>query len=145
MVKAVLDANALVSGILNLNGVPAQILEFWKDKKLEMIISQDTAAELGRVLRYPRIVRLHRWGETEIAEFLSLLRGDATEVTPLETVTAVTNDESDNRYLECAVAGGAGYLVTGDKKHLLPLKSYQNIRIITPTIFLTLLKLREND
>ena len=143
MIKAVLDANVFVSGVLNRKGIPAQILQFWKDKKFKMLISQDTTAELDRVLRYPHIARLHRWHETEIAEFLSLLRGDATEVNPLERITAVSNDESDNRYLECAAAGEADYLVTGDKKHLLPLKSYQNIRIIAPATFLTLLKLQE--
>jgi putative PIN family toxin of toxin-antitoxin system len=143
MIKAVLDANVFVSGILNQKGIPAQILRFWQDRKFDLLISQDTVAELKRVLRYPHIARLHRWHETEIVEFLSLLRGDAIEVNPLERITAVSSDDSDNRYLECAAAGEADHLVTGDKKHLLPLKSYQNIRIITPATFLTLLKLQE--
>jgi predicted nucleic acid-binding protein len=38
--------------------------------------------------------------------------------------------------LECALAGEADYLVTGDKKHLLPLRQFRGIRIISPAEFL---------
>ena len=48
---------------------------------------------------------------------------------------------SPNRYLECAVAGEAAHLVTGDKKHLLPIGEHRGVRIVVPATFLAILKL----
>ena len=47
------------------------------------------------------------------------------------------NDPADNRYLECAVEGNAGYMVSGDQD-LLELGNYQGMQIITPCTFLVL-------
>ena len=47
------------------------------------------------------------------------------------------DDATDNRYLECAVAGEVSYIISGDK-HLLELKEYQGIMILAPGVFLTL-------
>jgi hypothetical protein len=44
-------------------------------------------------------------------------------------------DDPDNRILECAKAGGANFIISGDK-HLLNLKNYQGIKIVTPGEFL---------
>lgn len=51
----------------------------------------------------------------------------------------VSNDPDDDIVIACAVAGGATHIVTGDKRHLLPLGSYQGIAIITAADFLALL------
>ena len=54
---------------------------------------------------------------------------------------SVSQGESDNRYIECAVAGGADYLVTGDKVHLIPIGEYEGIKFVSPATFLALLQL----
>lgn len=54
---------------------------------------------------------------------------------PTETLT-VSSDESDNRSIECAIAGNASYVVTGDKKHLLPIGEYKGVQILSPASFL---------
>jgi predicted nucleic acid-binding protein len=53
-------------------------------------------------------------------------------------IHAVAADPDDNKYIEAAVEGLAQFVVTGDK-HLLSLKPYENIRIVTPRVFLDLL------
>jgi len=53
----------------------------------------------------------------------------------------VSPDDSDNRYIECAVAGQADILVTGDKKHLLPIGEYEGVQILSPAGFLAMLKM----
>lgn len=53
-------------------------------------------------------------------------------------IQAVAADPDDNKYIEAAVEGLAQFVVTGDR-HLLSLKSYENIRIVTPRVFLELL------
>ena len=42
--------------------------------------------------------------------------------------------------LECALAGEADYIVSGDKKHLLPLRQFRDIPIVSPAEFLRRLK-----
>jgi putative PIN family toxin of toxin-antitoxin system len=59
-------------------------------------------------------------------------------VTITNTLNSGITDPDDNVILECAVVGGATHIVTGDKRHLLPLESYQGISIISAADFLTL-------
>ncbi|MGL6136323.1 MAG: putative toxin-antitoxin system toxin component, PIN family, partial [Planktothrix sp.] len=55
------------------------------------------------------------------------------------TLNVIITDPDDNMVLECAVMGHANYIVTGDKKHLLPLQNYQGIEIVKAADFLSLI------
>jgi hypothetical protein len=57
-------------------------------------------------------------------------------VRPTLHIEAIADKGSDNRVLECAVAGQVDAIVTGDRKHLLPLRRYAGIPILSPTAFL---------
>jgi len=57
-------------------------------------------------------------------------------VAPTFTLTDIVAKESDNRFLECAVAGRADLIVTGDRKHLLPLGAFRGIPIVSPAEFI---------
>jgi predicted nucleic acid-binding protein len=57
-------------------------------------------------------------------------------VFPIERAEGATPDPGDEMILECGVAAEAQLIVTGDKKHLLPLKRYREIDIVTPVEFL---------
>ena len=59
-----------------------------------------------------------------------------TLVIPHQTLSVVKKDEDDNRILECGVEGKAQYIISGDKRHLLSLKQYQGIKILSPANFL---------
>jgi predicted nucleic acid-binding protein len=61
-------------------------------------------------------------------------------VTPRFTLDVIREDPADNRILECAVAGKADLIVSGDR-HLLKLKSYEGISIVRPIDFLRTLGL----
>ena len=138
--KAVLDANVFVSALINTRGTPKQIIDLWREEAFELLISKAILDEIGRVLRYPKIAALHKLTETELQTFLALLGEEGLVVAPTETLH-VSPDESDNRYIECAAAGGAEYLVTGDKLHLLPIGEYQGIQIVSPAVFLAAFQL----
>ena len=75
----------------------------------------------------------------EIADITDYLFKTAEFVTPTEAVTAITADPSDNKLLEAALVGKANYVVCGDN-HLLELKSFRSIAIITAHDFLERLK-----
>lgn len=138
MTRAVLDANVVVSALLNPHGVPAQVLMAWRDETFDLLISVAILDEIGRVLRYPKIAERHGWTEDEIRAFLADLAALAIPTPGNLALTVVTDDPTDDRYLEGAVEGAAHYIVSGDR-HLLALQEYQGIRILTPRAFLTIL------
>jgi putative PIN family toxin of toxin-antitoxin system len=140
MIRAVLDANVLVGGIVT-EGVPRSILRAWRSGHFHLVVSQATLDEIGRVLRYPKIARRHRWSESEIHAFMESL-GALAILTPGQLrLNVVATDPSDNRYLECAIEGQADCLVTGDR-HLLKLAAYGEVEILSPREFLELLAAR---
>lgn len=139
--KVVLDANVYVSALLSKRGVPKQIVDLWREEAFELLISEEILDEVARVLRYPKLAELHKLSEKEQEEFLTMLRDEAKLIKPKHHLI-LSIDETDNRYLECAVDGGAEFLVTGDKQHLLPIGEYQGVNIISPATFLTLLQLK---
>ena len=55
-------------------------------------------------------------------------------------IEGVQNDPEDNMFLAAALEGEATHLVTGDEKHLLPLKQYHGVTIVRPALFLATLE-----
>lgn len=139
MIRAVLDANVVVSAVLSPGGVPGQILDAWRAEHFALLASPPILEEVARVLDYPRIARLHRWPRGKVEQFIVEL-GAVAILTPGEiTLNVVRNDPDDNRYLECAVEGDADYVVSGDRD-LLDIHVHQGIRILSPQAFLQALR-----
>jgi len=65
-------------------------------------------------------------------------------VIPRQTLSVINKDRDDNRILECAVESKAQYIISGDKRHLLPLKEHQGIKILLPAEFLKTISLTHN-
>ena len=138
--RVVLDANVYVSSLLTQRGNAKQIMDLFEAGEFDLIVSEPILAEVERVLGYSHIAKIHRKGEDEIKAYVEHLQETAELVAPTITLDA-SPDETDNRYIECAVEGKADYLVTGDKKHLLPLNEYEGVHILSPASFLAILKL----
>jgi putative PIN family toxin of toxin-antitoxin system len=139
MIRVVIDANVFVSAVLTTRGNAAQILDAWRTKQFELVVSSVILEELARVLQYPRIAKRHGLSEERIQEFLDELAHLALQTPGELTLDVIKGDPSDNRYLECAVEGAADVIVSGDQD-LLDLEGYQGIHILTPRAFLTLLR-----
>jgi hypothetical protein len=140
--RVVLDANIYVSALINTNGNPSRIILAWERGEFDVLISEAILDEIGRVLRYPRIVKRHRQEENSIQRFLRLLENEALLVEPDQALNVIKVDESDNRYLECALEGKAQYVVSGDN-HLLDIGEYRGILILAPVVFVAILS-RDN-
>jgi putative PIN family toxin of toxin-antitoxin system len=136
--KVVLDANIYVSSMVNTQGNPKRIISAWQQGAFDVLISSAILDEIERVLRYPRLVKRHKQDETAIQRFLKLLENEAIIVEPTDVLGVVKDDESDNRYLECAVKGKAQYVISGDK-HLLDIGEYRGIDILPPAAFVVIL------
>lgn len=136
--KVVLDANIFVSSLVNIQGNPKRIMSAWEEGAFDLLVSEPIVEEVGRVLRYPRIAKRHKQDEQAIQRFLELLKNEAILIEPNERLSIVLEDESDNRYLECAREGKAQYLVSGDN-HLLDIGEYKGIMILPPAAFMAFL------
>jgi hypothetical protein len=136
--KIVLDANIYVSSMINTQGNPRHIMQQWEQGDFDVLVSSSIIKEIGRVLRYPRIAKRHKQNEQAIERFLELLSSEAIVVEPTNRLDVVQEDESDNRYLECALEGKAQYIISGDK-HLLKVGEYKGVIILPPGAFVALL------
>jgi uncharacterized protein len=140
MIRTVLDAHVVVSGILSENGTPGKILKAWYEDRFHLVVSPAILDELRRVLQYPRIERRHHWSASQVREFLEdlaslvILTSGQFALPPI-----VAEDPSDDRYLECAIEGEANYIVSGDR-HLLHLEAYEGTEIVAPREFIKLLR-----
>ena len=140
--RIVLDANVYVSSLLTQHGNAKKIIDLFGEKEFELFVSEPILEEVKRVLGYPHITKIHKKNAQDIEEYIETLRESSNVVSPQKRLQ-VSSDESDNRYIECALEGKADILVTGDKKHLLPIKRYQGIQILSPASFLILIQMGE--
>ncbi len=131
MLRVTADTNIYISA-LNFGGVPERFLRLAKSGSIQLVTSDAILTEVAKTLRGDKFA----WPETEIERALQQLSRIAERVKPEHAVDVIKVDPSDNRILECAEAGQADYIVTGDKRHILPLGSYAGIPIVTVADFL---------
>jgi putative PIN family toxin of toxin-antitoxin system len=137
--RVVLDANVIVSALINPQGAPAQVFDTWRAERFQLLMSLAILEEIGRVLRYPKIAAYHRWSEERLRSWLEDLARLALMTPGILTLAVIQDDPPDNRYLECAVEGEAAYLVSGDRL-LLSLGTFQGIQIVSPRVFLEVIQ-----
>lgn len=130
--NVVLDTNILVSSVFWM-GNPHTIVELAIDRKIKAYTSTEILAELEEVLKRD-FLEDHDFIDSQIALILEY----AEVVMPAARIKAVKDDPEDDKIIECAVAAGADYIITGDP-HLLNLKEFQGTKIVKPTDFLTLI------
>ena len=131
--RVVLDTNVIVSG-LNFPGNERLVLELALRGRFELCVSPFILEEVAGVL-----VRKFAWTEERSAQALRALGDAATVVEPCRLPEMIEGGHADNRILECAVEVSADYLVTGDRRHLLPLEEHQGARIVNAPRFLSYL------
>lgn len=137
-VRAVLDTNVLISGLVAGQGPPRQVLDAWLEGRYTLVTSLYLVEELTHVLSYPRIAERLRLDEEEIEAILVALLSQ-TEVTSGQLcLPGVTRDPKDDAVVACAREGEADYIVSGDQD-LLVLGEYEGIRVITPRQFAEIL------
>jgi putative PIN family toxin of toxin-antitoxin system len=132
--KIVPDTNTVVSGLL-WQGAPHDILGLARAGKITLYTSPSLLAELRDVLNRPKFAaRLKKAGTTPrklSLEFASLAK--LTHPEPIEPV--ILADPDDDAVLACAISADAQIITTGDS-HLLELKTYRGISILTARTFL---------
>ena len=112
MIRVVIDTNILVSALLQPEGLPAAVLMLALSGEAQLCVSDAVFAEYDKVIRRPRLKRT----PDVIEGTLQSIRKLGHWVKPSVRVEECT-DPDDNVFLECAQAGEADYLVTGNKRH----------------------------
>jgi hypothetical protein len=124
--RVVIDTNVFISSFFG--GNPKKIIDLWKNGKLTLCVSEPIIDEYVEVLK-----RLGLQNEIELKELLDIFARQYnllfTSKTP--ALKIVAEDHDDDKFIECAVALDARYIISGDN-HLKSIKKYMNIEIISP-------------
>jgi putative PIN family toxin of toxin-antitoxin system len=135
-VRAVVDVNVLISGVLSAKGSSAEILRASRDGQIELVVSEMLLAELERALAYPKLRK--RIPPEKGAAFINWVRDHATVAEDPAGPPPISSRDSDDDYLLALAIDRRAYLVTGDQD-LLDVST--DLPILTPAQFAT--KLRE--
>jgi len=139
VIKVVFDTNIIVSGLIANTGAPYETIELWRRDNVVLLISDAIIDEVSDVLTRPFFRDQRHITKSDIDRIKHALKTDATIVSPNSRLKVVGNDPDDNRIIECALDGGADYIISGDH-HLLELKRFAGIQIVTAKEFLTIFK-----
>lgn len=133
MTSVVIDTNVIVSALL-FGGKPGELIRLWKTGQIQPLISKEITEEYLRVFAYPKF----DLSEKEISFIFNheiLPYSKAVKIKPGHWKTTIEDDPSDDMFIRCAVSGRCNIIISGDG-HLLDLKTYDKIRILSVSLFL---------
>jgi len=133
-VRAVLDPNVIISGLLSPTGTAARVLRAWERGEFELVVSDALLEELERALAYPELRR--RISEEDARAVLHWLAEPATSAGDPKASPAITSADPGDDYLIAVAESRRAILVSGDK-HLFDLAA--EIPVFPPALFLDLL------
>jgi uncharacterized protein len=134
MARVVVDTNVLVSALIK-KGKPLDLVQRLLEKHT-VVLSSQMLAELADVLSRDKFTITN----TQIDLFISLLLRKSTVTSVSGNLKVILKDPDDNIVLLTAVNGKADYIVSGDK-HLLTLRKFEGIEIVTISQMLEILRL----
>ena len=129
MIRVVIDTNVVVSANLVEEGLPASILDLAANGIILQVVSNAVLDEYEEVLRRPRL----KLDPSVIENALAVIRATSVMVKPRRVLNK-SPDESDNRFYECAEAGKANFLITGNTRHFP--QSHKGTQVVTPREFI---------
>ncbi len=126
--RLVVDTNILVSAAIKPRGLQRTVVLLATTKPATLYVSEEILAEYREVLARPEL-KIPRGLRQQL---LQLIRSRSHLVKPSHTLQ-MTKDSDDNKFLECADAARADYLVTGNVRHFP--KFWKKTKVITPREF----------
>jgi len=130
MLKVVIDTNVFISSFFG--GIPREIINYWKNGKITLCLSQKIIEEYIEVLN-----KLGLKDKNEIQNLTKLFAESYSSIFTAKTpsLKVVEEDPDDNKFIECAVALESKIIISGDK-HLKNIKKYIDIEIVSPKEFI---------
>lgn len=131
MIRAAIDTNVIISALL-FAGTPSQLVSAWQSSRLRPVISAQILDEYLRVLAYPKFeltpAEIRGLIEEEVLPYVETAR-DMPAVIPR------LRDPDDAKFINCALAAGVRWLVSGDND-LLSLHRIKSVEIVPVMTFL---------
>jgi putative PIN family toxin of toxin-antitoxin system len=136
--KVVIDTNIVVSAAISEDGNPAKIFEMLLREEIVNYTTDHIIAEIRKVMSRPKIAQ--RLSMVEANFIIDNFERFSKKIKTDKTIEMVKDDPADNKFIECAAAASADYIISGDE-HLLKIKEFRKTRIISPAEFI---KISEN-
>ena len=139
--RVVVDTNVLVSAAISHRGLPRRVLEAWEHSSFQLLMVDETLAEVTDVLQRDAIRQKYHLADEQIARLVHDLTVATERVIPHEPPPVSSRDPKDDPLLAVALSGHASYLITG-ADDLLVLDgepALGTLRIVTVRDFLRLL------
>jgi uncharacterized protein len=141
VLRAVLDSSVLISAFITPQGPSGTLLDAAERGVFVLCLSREIVTETVAALAgKPRLQARYGYTPAAVDAYRDVLEAVAEPVADLPDLAgAVPGDPKDDVIVATAVAAGADYLVTGDRRHLLTLGAYRGVRIVGVREFLDLL------
>ena len=136
MIRVVIDTNVIISALYFSRGNPWRIVAWAIEGNIRNITSEFILGEVRHVLE-----KKFLWQPREIENAIIKIEMFSEKVFPKKHL-AVIPYAPDNRILECAIAGEADFIISGDC-HLTDLQEYQDFMIVNPATFLSIVRSEE--
>ncbi|MCK6580990.1 MAG: putative toxin-antitoxin system toxin component, PIN family [Anaerolineae bacterium] len=133
----VLDTNVYISATF-WDGTSRKLVNLILDGEAELLTSEAILGEFEEKLQAKKLARYLARLDRPPGDIVNDFRESAQIIVPVDVPEDAVADPKDLIILACAVSGKADYIVSGDH-HLLDLKTYQKIVIVTPAEFLAIL------
>ena len=127
--KVVLDTNVFVSGVF-FKGPPNQILQAWRDGKIQFVLSLDIIREYSRVGKELS----QQFPDIDLNPILHLLYLKSDLISAMKLSESVCEDPDDDKFIACALSSKTKVIISGDK-HLLKVSGYHGIKVLSPRKF----------
>ncbi len=124
MTRVTADSNIVISALTYPGGKPSQLLDLAREGEIILAVSEAILDEIADVL-----ARKFKFTPERLAVSRKFITEVAQTVHPSTRLEVIREDPDDDRILECAVAAGSDYIVSGDND-LLRLGKYDGIRIV---------------
>jgi uncharacterized protein len=127
--RAVIDTNIFLAGLLNAEGGAAKIIRAFQDGEFDLVVTPEVFDE------YVRVVHLfdNAIPASKSEELLELVFEKAVKVRPV-SARGLCTDADDEKFVSAALAVQAAFLVTKNKKHFP--REVSAIKIVTVREFL---------
>ncbi|MGA9349483.1 MAG: putative toxin-antitoxin system toxin component, PIN family [Anaerolineae bacterium] len=140
MLRVVIDTSSLVSYVLTRGELMRRVVAHWRAGTFTLLSSPATRAELADVLARPAAIR--QLATVPLDELVRGLERFSEHVPGVLDLSGACRDAKDDKFLSCAVVGGAHYLVSSDDDLLdMDMHRYRGVVIVNPGQFLLALEL----
>jgi putative PIN family toxin of toxin-antitoxin system len=133
VIRAVVDTSVLIRYLIRPSAAIKELIEVrWLGDQVQMVTAPELVKELEDVLKRDTIQALIQPQEGQA--LLDAIDLKAEILPPLGRIPSYTRDPKDDKFVACALAGDAGYVVTVDKD-ILVLGALSGIQMVTPEEF----------